>query len=140
MQVDLLLDSFLWSEKPRSDLESLMQSALRGEKSHSRDILSLIFARMSLSYAQKSARFGLDKGPVVASSASNQSKPILPCENAPPVTDDSHNIISEESIVTKLEPPADIDEEWGRPVKKGKLKKKLAASRKAVVEEEERSR
>lgn len=57
MQTDLLLDSFLWSHQTRKDLNTFMQSSLRGEQAHAHDALTLIFGRFSTSYAKRSSRF-----------------------------------------------------------------------------------
>jgi len=57
MQVDILLNSFLWSPEIRAGLDAFMQSALLGEKIHAHDVLSLIFNRQSINYVRQSSRF-----------------------------------------------------------------------------------
>jgi len=57
MEIDLLLETHLWSHKTRQDLSVFMQSALEGRQTHSRKIFALILDRMSAYYAQKSDKF-----------------------------------------------------------------------------------
>ena len=57
MQVDLLLNSFLWSPETRADLDAFMKSALLGEKAHAHGVLSLILNRQSISCARQSSKF-----------------------------------------------------------------------------------
>jgi len=67
MEMELLLEDHLWSYNTRKELTSFLQSALRGDHAYAHNILTQIFERTSLGYAEKSTRF--EKSPPAAHSS-----------------------------------------------------------------------
>jgi len=55
MEMELLLENHLWSYNTRKELTSFLQSALRGDHAHAHGVLTQIFEKTSLGYAEKSA-------------------------------------------------------------------------------------
>jgi hypothetical protein len=51
MQIDLLLESLVYSEKTRRDLDTFIQESLDGKHAHARGVLALVVSRLSARYA-----------------------------------------------------------------------------------------